>query len=140
MLNGNVLGVEVNQALGHSFQPCINILSRQVGIPSVEIDSDRRRIHQIVDAVQTIRCFGVLGVTLQADLDTPSLRHERGLLQGVLDQDKILLFRGPLGLDALVCVDNRHADLRGHADGEFDVLAVHLGPAQRPVRLQTRHL
>ena len=51
-------------------------------------------------------------MALQADLDTPALRHERGLLQGVLDQDKILLFRGPLGFDALVCVDNRHADLR----------------------------
>ena len=58
----------------------------------------------------------------------------------VFDQHEVLFLGGPLGLDAFVRVDDRHADLGGDADGELDVFAMDVGPAQRAVGLEAGDL
>jgi hypothetical protein len=134
----NVFGMQVDQSRRHTFQPGIHIVPAQVGVARVEIDADRRRRDQVVDAVQAFRSAGILGVGFQADLDAAPFRHESGFLQGVFDQHKIFVFGRPLGLDAFVRVDHRHADFGRDADRQLDVLAMHVGPSQRPVTLQAR--
>jgi len=48
-------------------------------------------------------------------------------------QIEIFLLRGPLRLGAFVGVDDGHADLGGDTNGEPDVFAVYVGPAERAV-------
>ena len=91
---------------------------------------------QVVDAVQAVGVARVLRVRFDADLHAAPLGDERRFLQRVFDQHEVLFLGGPLGLDAFVGVDDRHADLGGDADGQLDVFAVHVRPAQRAVRLQ----
>lgn len=51
MFDGDVLGMEMDEAIEHSFQPGIGVLARQVGIAGVQIDADARGFDQAPDSV-----------------------------------------------------------------------------------------
>lgn len=73
VLYGNVFCVQMYQPFSHPFQPLVHILPGQVGIAGIQVDSDGRRFDQIVDTVQTIGRFGVLGVRFQPDDNAATL-------------------------------------------------------------------
>jgi hypothetical protein len=133
---GDILGVEVDEAAGDMLEPGVDIVAAEVGVAGVEVDSDRRGFDQVVDAVEAVGVAGVLGMGLEADFDVTSFSDERGLLEGVFDEDEVFGFGGPFSFNAFVGVDDGHADFGGHADGEFDVFAVDIGSAEGAVGLE----
>ena len=77
LLHGNILGVQVDEAVNHVTQPFVCIIrSSQEGIAGVVIDPDSRGFHQVVDAIQSLEGFAVLLVRFQTDLDSVSLGNQ----------------------------------------------------------------
>ena len=140
MFDGYVLGVQVDEAVGDAFEPCVNIRPGEVGVAGVEIDADGGRIDEVVNSVEAFGGFGILGVAFQTYFDAPALGDEGGLLQRIFHQDEILFFGCPLGLDAFIGIDNGHANLGGDSDGELYILAVDFRSAERPVCLEAGDL
>ena len=54
VLDGDVLGVQVDEPVDDPLQPGVRVLPGQVGVAGVEVDADRRRLDQVVDAVQPV--------------------------------------------------------------------------------------
>ena len=47
--------MQVDQPAGHPLQPGVNVMTAEVGVAGVEVDADRRRLHQAIDPVQAVR-------------------------------------------------------------------------------------
>ena len=60
LLDGDVLGMEVNEAGNDLGQPLVRILAAQIGVAGVEIDADGGAFDQLGDAVEPGGMFAIL--------------------------------------------------------------------------------
>jgi hypothetical protein len=121
LFDGDILGVQMNEAFDNAFEPGIGIMTAQEGIAGVEVDADRPALDQGMDAIEAFGELAVLLMALEADQNTTRFGHLRGFHDRVAHQGVILLFSRPRLFGAFIRVDDRCAAFGGEADGLFQV-------------------
>src|ERR1035441_2014217 len=131
LLDGDVLGVQVHEALHDALQPLVGIVSAQEGVASIEVDADAGALDQALDAIQAVGVLAILLVALDADEDAARLDDLGGLHQRVAHEDEVLSLGAPAWLGAFVSVDHRRAALGGEANRLLEVFGADFRLDQR---------
>lgn len=121
LADGDVLGVEVDEAVEDMFEPGVGVVAAEVAVTGIEVDSDGGVFYQVIDAVESIGEFAVLLVGFDADEDVSGVGAVCSFLERIAHEDVVFCLGGPGGFGAFVRIDNWGATFGGEADSLFEV-------------------
>jgi hypothetical protein len=131
LFNGDVLRMEVDEAIEDMFEPGVGVVAAEVTVAGVEVDAECGALDETEDAVEAVGMFRVLLVRFESNEDSPGFSDEGGLLDRVTHEHMIFGLCCPFGFGAFVGVDHRCAAFGGEADRLLKVFNADFRFAQR---------
>ncbi len=126
----DILGVKMDESAKHALQPDIGIVSAEVTVAGIEIDTDARTVNEMVNPVEAFRVLGILLMGLDPEKNPSTLRHLCGLAQDIAHQHVVLLFSGPAWFRPFIGIDDGSADFGGKTYRLPEILNTDLRLAQ----------